>query len=67
MTLKPSRFFHVNVFLKDCNNGRPGTCKIVGCIFLAADQLFRMEQLTIGAGADFVDHLEEFYFWPMKN
>ena len=28
---------------------------VVGCIFFSADELFRMEKLTIGSSSDFVD------------
>ena len=32
------------------------TGKVVGCILLATDELLRVEELAVGAGADLVDH-----------
>jgi hypothetical protein len=36
-------------------NGVMATCKVVGSIFFAADELFRVEELTVCASAHLVD------------
>lgn len=31
------------------------TCEVVSGVFFAADQLFRVEELAVGSGSDFID------------
>ena len=48
-------------------DGVVATGVVVGGVLLAGDQLLRVEQLTVGAGADLICRKDEFIMWLDNN